>query len=130
LVVADFNGNGKLDVAAATGAGVSLLIQPAFSVSSDALSFSTAFGTTSAPRTGTVTNTGMAAVSFTSVTLGGAKAADFGLANDCGGSLLPASSCAIQVTYTPDKKNEAVSATLTLTDSEGRQEIALSGTDK
>jgi hypothetical protein len=34
------------------------------------------------------------------------------------------------VTYTPDKKNEAVSATLTLTDSEGRQEIALSGTDK
>ena len=130
MAVADFNGDGKLDVAATTDTGVSLLIQPAFSVSSGALSFTTAFGKTSAAQTVTVTNTGAAAVSFTSVTLGGAKAADFGLANDCGGSLLPASSCAIQVTFTPDKTGEAVAAAVILTDSEGKQEIALSGTDK
>jgi hypothetical protein len=130
LAVADFNGDGKLDVAATTDTGVSLLIQPAFSVSSGALSFTTALGKTSLPQTVTVTNTGTAAVTFTSITLGGAKSADFGQANDCGGSLLPAASCAIQVTYTPDKKNETVSATVTLTDSEGKQVIALSGESK
>ncbi len=130
LAVADFNGDGKLDVAATSAQSMSILIQPAFSVSSAELRFTTAFGTTSAPQTVTVTNTGTAAVSFTSVTVGGAKAADFGWANDCGGSLLPAATCAIQATYTPDRKNETVSATLTLTDSEGKQVIALSGTDQ
>jgi hypothetical protein len=34
------------------------------------------------------------------------------------------------VTFTPDKTGEAVAAAVILTDSEGKQEIALSGTDK
>jgi hypothetical protein len=130
LAVADFNGDGKLDVAAATGTNVSLLIQPAFSVSSAALSFTTAFGKTSPPQTVTVTNTGTAALSFTSVTLGGTKPADFARTDTCTGSLLPAASCEIHVTFTPDEKNETVSATVILTDSEGKQEIALTGIGK
>jgi hypothetical protein len=130
LAVAYFNGDGKLDVAATSSQPMSILIQPAFSVSSGALSFTTASGKTSPPQTVTMTNMGTAAVTFTSVTVGGAKAADFGWENDCGGSLLPAATCTIQVTYMPDRKNETVSATLTLTDSGGKQVIALSGTDK
>ena len=39
-------------------------------------------------------------------------------------------SVTIDATYTPDKKNEAVSATVILTSSNGKQEIALSGTYK
>ena len=57
----------------------------------------------------TVTNTGTAALSFTSITLGGT------------GSLLPKASCELQVTFSPDEKNKTVSATVVLTDSEGKQ---------
>jgi hypothetical protein len=129
LAVADFNGDGKMDVATAGEASIGILIQPAFSVSSDALSFTAAFHKTSPPQTVTVTNTGTAALAFTSIKLGGTTPRAFAQVGTCTGSLLPAASCEIQVIYTADKKNELVSATLTLTDSEGKQEIALSGTD-
>src|SRR5580658_821509 len=128
LAVADFNGDGKMDVATAGQTSVAILIQPAFSVSSADLSFTAAFGKTSPPQTVTVTNTGTAALAFTSIKLGGTKPGDFTMTDTCTGSLLPAASCDIQVTYKPDKKNEVVTATLTLTDSDGKQEIALLGT--
>jgi hypothetical protein len=127
LAVADFNGDGKMDLATAGENSVAILIQPAFSVSSADLSFTGAFGRTSPPQTVTVTNTGTAALTFTSIKLSGAKAADFAQTGTCTGSLLPAASCGIQVTYTPDKKSERVSATMTLTDSDGKQEIPLAG---
>jgi hypothetical protein len=130
LAVADFNGDGKMDMATAGQTSVAILIQPAFSVSSAALVFTTAFGKTSPPQTVTVTNTGTAALNFTSIKLGGTKPADFAQTGTCTGSLLPAASCEIQVTYKPDKKNEVATATLTLTDSDGKQEIALLGTDE
>ena len=128
--MADFNGDGKMDMATAGQTSVAILIQPAFSVSSAALVFTTAFGKTSPPQTVTVTNTGTAALNFTSIKLGGTKPADFAQTGTCTGSLLPAASCEIQVTYKPDKKNEVATATLTLTDSDGKQEIALLGTDE
>jgi hypothetical protein len=130
LAVADFNGDGKMDVATAGEASIGILVQPAFSVSSDALSFTTALRKTSPPQTVTVTNTGTATLTFTSIKLGGTTPGAFAQTGTCTGSLLPAASCEIEVTYTADKKNKFVSATLTLTDSEGKQEIALLGTDQ
>jgi hypothetical protein len=59
-------------------------------------------GTTSAPMTITVTNTGNSNLTVTSVGISGANAGDFKQTNTCtSGSVAPQATCAINVTFTP-----------------------------
>lgn len=59
-------------------------------------------GTTSAPLTITVTNTGNSTLTVSSVTITGPNAPDFSQTNTCtAGGVAPQSTCAINVTFTP-----------------------------
>ena len=71
-------------------------------------------GITSAPQVSTLTNTGNAALTFTSIGLTGADSGDFAETNNCPTSVPPNGSCNISVTFTPSAtgtRNAAVSIT-------------------
>jgi len=81
-------------------------------------------GTVSAPLQVTATNTGATAVSVTSLTVSG----PFAIAgNACGASLAADAACQLKVTFAPTQAGPAT-GTLTLTDLDGTQTVALSGT--
>jgi len=83
-------------------------------------------GTTGLPQSVTVSNTGSAALTISSVTT---SPADFGSLNACGSSVAPGSSCAIGIFFDPTATG-TISGTLTLTDNAGGspQTVTLSGT--
>ena len=58
-------------------------------------------GTSSAPQSTILTNTGSTAVSFYNVSITGANAGDFSLSNGCGKTLAGGTSCSISVIFTP-----------------------------
>jgi hypothetical protein len=79
-----------------TGTGVTT--GPAVGLSANVLTFAAQIvGTTSAVQSVTVTNTGNATLTFTSIVASG----DFAQNNNCGATLAPAASCVIDVTFTP-----------------------------
>ncbi len=82
-------------------------------------------GTTSAPRTATLINTGATAVSITSIQTTG----DFAQTNNCGTSLAAGASCTINVTYSPTSAGYT-SQTLTINSNspDGPRYEALEGT--
>ena len=86
-------------------------------------------GTSSASRSITVTNTGTAAVIFSSIAVTGGQADDFPQSNNCGTSLAAGAACTISVFFAPVSAS-AKSSTLTVTDSAGNspQRVSLSGT--
>ncbi|QHN03510.1 choice-of-anchor D domain-containing protein [Granulicella sp. WH15] len=75
---------------------------------------SVATGSSSAAQTFTLANHGNAALSISSISLGGTKAFAVG-SNNCGASLAAGSSCTISVTFTPSAVGSAT-ATLTIAD--------------
>jgi hypothetical protein len=85
-------------------------------------------GSNSQPKTITLTNLGTAALNITSVTIGGANAADFSQTNDCGSSVAGGASCSIAVVFTPLARG-ARAATLGVSDDGGGspQTASLSG---
>lgn len=86
-------------------------------------------GSTSAPQSVTITNSGVAALSIYSVVLTGVNAGDFSMSSNCGATLAVAASCAVNVTFSPSGGG-ARSASLTFTDSANTptQTVTLSGT--
>src|SRR5581483_1273117 len=88
--------------------------------------------TTSATQTVVLSNTGTATLTF-SIAVAGANAADFGLPASlipCNGSLLPNTSCNIDVNFTPSAAG-ARTGTVTVTSNDpvnGTLTVALSGT--
>jgi hypothetical protein len=85
---------------------------PVVSLSATSLTFtSQALGSTSTPQTITMTNSGTAALTITSITVTG----DFAELNTCGAGLAPAASCAINVTFTPTAAGSRTGL-LTITD--------------
>ncbi len=83
-------------------------------------------GTTSPAQTATLTNTGNASLTITSIT----APADYGETNTCGSSLAAGSSCTINVTFVPAKSG-TLSGNVTITDNaagSATQKIAVSGT--
>ena len=86
-------------------------------------------GTTSAPITATVTNTGNATLHISSVNLGGNNSADFSMMNTCNGAYAPNANCSITLTFTPLAAGER-SATITIMDDaqNSPQIVQVSGT--
>jgi hypothetical protein len=124
-VSADFNGDGKTDLAGvahdASGAtNLSILLQgawPALSPSPFQLGFlQQAVGTTSAPQTVTLTNTGTATLTISDIAITGANANQFAQTNGCGATLAPSANCQVTVTYSPTAITAEVSAGLTISD--------------
>ena len=110
-----------------SGTGVEL---PSAKLSTATLAFGNqAVGTTSTARSVTLTNSGTAALSITSIALAGTNPSDFAQSNNCGTSVAAGANCAISVTFTP-VANGSFTASVTLTDnaSGSPQAVALSGT--
>ena len=99
---------------------------PIATVSPSTLNFgSQVLGSTSASQNVTLSNTGNFTLTLNSITASGAFAQN----NNCGNSLAPNASCAINVTFTPQSSGSA-SGTISITDSAtgGPQSVSLSGT--
>jgi len=114
IVAGDFNGDGKLDFAltnvvngASTVATPTTLLQgllPVLNGSPDPLVFpEQAIGTTSAPQTVTLTNSGTAAASIavSSIGFSGTNAGEFSQTNNCTSTIATGASCQLNVTFTP-----------------------------
>jgi Abnormal spindle-like microcephaly-assoc'd, ASPM-SPD-2-Hydin len=136
--------NGTLTVASTNGDLVKVALNgngtppPASnaSLSASTLTFAPQHvGTTSAPQTVTVKNTGAATLNFdatTPVAVTGANASEFNVGpNACTGTLAAGATCDTSVTYTPGAAT-ASNATLTFSDDSGgsasTQTVALTGT--
>lgn len=133
VAVGDFNNDGTPDLVAGSVPGppasatFSVLLQvPVASLSSSLLTFPSQWvGTTSATQNLTLTNTGSAPLTTSSIVTNG----DFAQTNACGTSVAAGASCTISVTFTPTATG-ARSAMVTITDNAtgSPQTVALSGT--
>jgi dienelactone hydrolase len=90
---------------------------------------------TSSPQSVTLTNTGGAALSITSITITGANAGNFSQTNTCGSGVGAGMSCAIRVTFKPPTSGSGfglLSASISIADSspDSPQLVSLLGTVK
>jgi hypothetical protein len=134
MALADFNGDGQLDLAFAdqlgqpkSGLNEYVLLNTGAAKFSpiSSLSFKNQkHGTTSQPQTVTLTNEGKASLSITSIKTTG----EFGVTSTCGKRVAAKASCTISVTFSPKGTGE-MSGTVQINDSASSkpQVIALSG---
>jgi hypothetical protein len=142
VAVADFNVDGKPDVVlgynasglSGSSGGLAIYLNttpagPNATISPASLNLgSIALGSSSKATTVTVTNQGSGALTVSSVTIGGAKAAEFSQTNNCT-TVQPPSSCTINVTFTPDADGAAAASLMIADNATGSpQVVALSGT--
>lgn len=115
-LIVTHNAAGGQSTTSLSGTGVALT--PVIGVSPTTLSFSQTVATTSADQTVTVSNTGTAPLVISTLTLGGAQAAEFQISagGTCsvGGSVAVSSSCTIKLAFTPSATG-ARNASLTIT---------------
>jgi FG-GAP-like repeat/Abnormal spindle-like microcephaly-assoc'd, ASPM-SPD-2-Hydin/FG-GAP repeat len=130
IAVADFNGDGRLDVAFASPVSVQLQSPAA----EPAVPPSLAFGNQSLGTSNTlpliIPNAGTAALTITSATVTGTNSSDFtATLNTCSSPVNPGASCSMSVNFAPSFFG-AASATLTLTSNAGMgtQSVSLTGT--
>jgi trimeric autotransporter adhesin len=133
LSIAD-NAAGNPQTVPLTGTGTSAAPTPNIGFNPTSLTFaSQTVATPSTPQAVTVTNSGNAALTFTSITIAGPNAADFSFAPapTCSGTgtLAPAATCTLSITFTPAAAG-ARTAMIMLVDNVtgGTQTINLSGT--
>jgi phosphatidylethanolamine-binding protein (PEBP) family uncharacterized protein len=118
------NAAGSPQTASLTGTGVTA--GPSAALSPTSLTFaSQTVGTTSAAKPITLSNSGSAALSITSITASG----DYAQTNTCGTSLAAGANCSISVTFTPTATGTRT-GTITVTDNApgSPQTASLSGT--
>jgi FG-GAP-like repeat/Abnormal spindle-like microcephaly-assoc'd, ASPM-SPD-2-Hydin len=126
LVIGDFNGDGRIDLAVLNTSNVGLLndsltvlLQGSFPAALLTPLFQQlgeqAVGSTSPPQTVTLTNTGNATLTISSIGTSGTNAAEFATTSMCGASLAPSASCQISVTLTPTVQGSP-SAKVTVSD--------------
>jgi hypothetical protein len=102
---------------------------PGVSLSPGKLTFASQLVRTTSPaQTVTLTNTGTATLTISSIARAGTNAADFAQTNTCGSSVAAGASCAINVTFTPLASGYRA-ATLNVTDNANGspQRVQLSG---
>jgi len=125
LLVATSQGTAYL----ANGSGAAA---PSVSLTPSTLPFgSENMGTTSAPLTVTLTNTGTANLILSTVTMGGTNAGDFAESTDSctGATVTPKSTCTVGVTFTPSATgSRAGSLSFTDNASNSPQTLGLTGT--
>jgi len=105
-------------------------VEPPVSLSATSIAFgSTTLDQWSASQSVTMTNTGSAAVSISSIAVTGVNASQFVFADSCGASLAVGASCTLHGHFQPTAQG-AMTAAVTITDSAAGspQSIALSGT--
>ena len=119
LLAADFDGDGRLDLAAvgADAYPILLFIQPQpVMLQPSKLDFGgEPVGTTSASQPVTLTNYQTAALTVSSIDITGTNPGDFAQTNDCPSSLAAGADCTINVTFTPTVGGSRT-ATLTVSD--------------
>ncbi len=100
------------------------------SLSATSLTFGNqSVGTSSTAHTITLTNSGSAALSVTSIALSGTNTSDFAQTNNCGSIVAAGASCSISVTFTPTATGSfTADVTLTNGSSHSSQSIKLTGT--
>ncbi len=131
ITVTDNTGGvtGSTQLTTLTGTAVA----PVASVPSSLPAFAaTLVGTSSAVQAVTVSNTGGAALTITSIVVGGTNAGDFSQTNNCGTSLAAGANCSVSVTFKPTATGSR-SATVTLTDNSNAvsgttESVSISGT--
>jgi hypothetical protein len=134
----DFNGDGKMDLLAADGSRLWVLLNgvapagPTVLLSPGTLIFtSQALGTPSVSQSVTLTNGGGSALSITNVSVMGGNAQDFSQTNTCITSVLAAgATCQINVIFTPSIANTTETAAVAIADNAvgSPQNISLTGT--
>jgi hypothetical protein len=110
--------------------GTGTTAAPVDGLSPTSLTFaSQSVGTPSTPQTVTLSNSGTAAMSITSVALTGTNAGDFAQTNTCGSSVAASANCTISVTFTPLASGSRT-ASVSITDNAAGspQTVSLSGT--
>jgi two-component sensor histidine kinase len=120
------NARGSPQRVSLSGTGTAAVV----SLSPTSLAFgSQAVGTTSTAHTVTLSNTGNAALSSTSLALTGTNASDFAQTNTCGSSVAAGAHCTISVTFKPSASGSRT-ASVRITDnaSGSPQTVSLSGT--
>jgi hypothetical protein len=121
LTISD-NASPATQTVSLTGTGTGPLV----SLSPTSLTFpAQQVGTSSSAQSVTLSNTGSATLSITSITVSG----DFSQTNTCGASLAASASCTLSVTFTPTASGSR-SGSLTITDnaSPATQTVSLTGT--
>jgi hypothetical protein len=119
------NASGSPQKASLTGTGVA----SAVNLAPTSLNFGKIpVGTTSAPKSVTLSNTGTGILLISSVALTGPNPADYAQTNNCGGSVAPGASCTITITLTPAATGNR-NATLAITDNAPKspQNVSLTG---
>ena len=117
--------SGSPQTVSLSGTGTATVV----SLSATSLAFANqSVGTTSTAQTLTLSNTGNAALSITSVALTGTNASDFAQSNTCGSSLAAGANCTIVVMFTPSVAGtEAASLSIADNCSGSPQTVSLSG---
>jgi len=125
LVVTD-NAAGSPHTVSLSGTGTA----PAVSLSRASVTYSSQLvGTTSGAQSVTLTNTGSASLSITSIIVTGANSADFSQTNTCGTSLTAGANCTISVTFTPAATGSRTASVSIADNTPGSpQTVSLSGT--
>jgi len=86
-------------------------------------------GTTSAPKMVSLSNTGTAALTISSIAITGANAGDFAQTNTCGGSVGVGANCSISVTFKPAAVGNRTATVMITDDGAGSpQSVTLTGT--
>jgi probable HAF family extracellular repeat protein len=129
ISIAD-NANGSPQFVALSGTGTAATGVPTVALSATSLAFgSGAVNGTSPSKSISLTNSGAAPVSVSSITLSGSTADDFSFTKTCGASLAAGASCTISATFKPvSAGGKAASISITDNASGSPQSVALSGT--
>lgn len=125
VVLGDFNGDGRLDVAFPGSLGASIFSESDLDLSPPILAFPTVLvGRSSRPQVATLSNVGLVPVTVTSIS----SSAEFPETNACGSTLLGGASCAISVGFVPTASG-ARSGSLVVASSAGSPlTVSLAGT--